>query len=68
MSTYRATVTTVTTVTSAHWACHLCHLSASPVTGPTATEEATLLASVHDRVHHAGARTAQLLAGAVRAA
>ena len=49
------------TAASAHWTCHLCRLSAAPVVGVTAADETALLAAVHDRLHHGGARTAQLL-------
>lgn len=49
------------TAASAHWACPACQLSTPPLIGVSAVEEITLLATVHDRVHHGGARTAHLV-------
>jgi hypothetical protein len=52
-----------TRVFSAQWTCAICRLDALPTQGPDAVAETELLASVHDRVHHGGARTAQILPG-----
>lgn len=49
------------TATSAHWSCDVCQLSTAPVVGLSAADETAMLASVHDRIHHGGSRTARLL-------
>jgi hypothetical protein len=42
------------------WSCPLCGLATDPACGPSAADETAHLATVHDLVHHGGARTAQL--------
>ena len=48
-------------VASAHWSCPVCLLSTEPAFGPSAAQETAHLAAVHDRLHHGGGRTAQVL-------
>jgi len=55
------TGTPSTTAPAAHWTCSRCRLDAMPLHGPSAAAETALLAGIHDRVHHGGARTAELL-------
>jgi hypothetical protein len=48
---------------SARWSCPICLLSTEPAFGRSAEQETALLADVHDRLHHGGSRTAQVLLG-----
>jgi len=43
----------------AQWRCLLCDLLTQPIAGLYADAEAAQLATVHDQVHHRGARTAR---------
>lgn len=42
------------------WTCPVCGLATEPACGPSAAAETAQLAAVHDRIHHGGARTAEL--------
>ena len=46
---------------SARWHCLTCGLSTDPTRGVAAAREVTLLAGIHDLVHHRGAHTARVV-------